>query len=520
MTATTAYRSGLAPGRTGFGQLLRAEWTKFRTVLGWVIGALVAVGVTVLIGLLGPLATTFSCGDQQTTCKQPVPPTGPAGEPVTDAFYFVHQPLTGDGGITAHITSLTGEYPSQGTRPANQGPDAGLAHGTQPWSKAGIILKQNLRQGSHYAAVALTGGNGVRMQYDYTHDTAGSATARWLRLTRSGDTLTGYDSADGTHWTEIGTARLALPDTVQIGLFATSPQYTVTTQSFGGSTARGGPSVATGTFADIDVRGGTGGWTGTELAGSRHGDGGGPPTGYQPTADGFTVTGSGDIAPLPAGLGSGHTVADSLVGAFAGLIAMIVVATMFVTAEYRRGLIGTTFTASPRRGRVLAAKSVVAGSVGLGVGLVAAAIAVPVIAAVVRAKGLYSYPLPFATDVRIVVGVAAVLAVVAVLAVAVGTVLRRGAGAVTAVIVVIVLPYLLSVASPLPESAGEWLLRLTPAAAFAVEQATPAYPQVTSVYNPAGGYFPLPPWAGFLVLCGYTAVVLALAAVLVRRRDA
>jgi len=34
----TPYRSGLEAGRDGFAQLLRAEWTKFRTVRGWVIG--------------------------------------------------------------------------------------------------------------------------------------------------------------------------------------------------------------------------------------------------------------------------------------------------------------------------------------------------------------------------------------------------------------------------------------------------------------------------------------------------
>ena len=43
-----------------------------------------------------------------------------------------------------------------------------------------------------------TGGHGVRMQHDYVHDVAGSATgASWLRLTRSGSTITGYESADG-----------------------------------------------------------------------------------------------------------------------------------------------------------------------------------------------------------------------------------------------------------------------------------------------------------------------------------
>jgi hypothetical protein len=32
------YRSPAPAGHDGFGQLLQAEWTKFRTVRGWVIG--------------------------------------------------------------------------------------------------------------------------------------------------------------------------------------------------------------------------------------------------------------------------------------------------------------------------------------------------------------------------------------------------------------------------------------------------------------------------------------------------
>jgi len=56
-------------------------------------------------------------------------------------------------------------------------------------------------------------------------------------------------------------------------------------------------------------------------------------------------------------------------------------------------------------------------------------------------------------------------------------VLRRGAIAVT---VVIVLPYLLAITA-LPAGVGDWVLRITPAAAIAVEQSIPAYPQVTGV---------------------------------------
>ena len=38
--------------------------------------------------------------------------------------------------------------------------------------------------------------------------------------------------------------------------------------------------------------------------------------------------------------------------------------------------------------------------------------------------------------------------------------------------------------------------------------------------TPATGYFPLAPWAGFAVLCAWTALALALAAFLLSRRDA
>jgi hypothetical protein len=66
----------------------------------------------------------------------------------------------------------------------------------------------------------------------------------------------------------------------------------------------------------------------------------------------------------------------------------------------------------------------------------------------------------------------------------------------------------------------QWLTRVTPAAALAVQQTLIRYPQVESVYSPANGYYPLPPWGGLAVLCGYTALALAVAAVLLRRRDA
>jgi len=102
-----------------------------------------------------------------------------------------------------------------------------------------------------------------------------------------------------------------------------------------------------------------------------------------------------------------------------------------------------------------------------------------------------------------------------------GAVLRRSAAAVTAVIVVIVLPYLLTVVAPvLPAGPADWVLRVTPAAAFSVQQVIPSYAQVTNVYTPSQGFFPLAPWAGLAVLCGWAALALGLAAARLRRHDA
>ena len=215
------------------------------------------------------------------------------------------------------------------------------------------------------------------------------------------------------------------------------------------------------------------------------------------------------------------TIERSLVGTFAGLIAVIVVAVMFMTAEYRRGLIRTTFAASPRRGRVLAAKAVVIGTVTFVVGLVAAFLAVKVGQHMMRSNGVPADPVGTLTEMRIVVGTAVLLAVAAVLALAVATVLRRSAGAVATVIVAIVLPYILATASILPTGPSEWLLRLTPAAAFSIQQSLVEYPQVSGLLRTGERLLSAGPRGpGSRVLCGYTAVALAAATTLLRRRDA
>ena len=73
-----------------------------------------------------------------------------------------------------------------------------------------------------------------------------------------------------------------------------------------------------------------------------------------------------------------------------------------------------------------------------------------------------------------IVGTGALLAVAAVLALAIGTTLKRSAAAVTTVIAVTFIPFLLAILPTSPLGLREWLLRITPAAAFSVQQAQPS----------------------------------------------
>ena len=112
---------------------------------------------------------------------------------------------------------------------------------------------------------------------------------------------------------------------------------------------------------------------------------------------------------------------------------MIALGALFITAEYRRGMIRTTFAASPRRGRVLAAKAMVIGSVTFVAGLIGTAIAVLIAERKLNSGGWVSSVFPVwaltsGHGLQIVVGTAALLAIAAILALSAGAVLRRSAG--------------------------------------------------------------------------------------------
>ncbi|GFJ81889.1 DUF1349 domain-containing protein [Phytohabitans houttuyneae] len=419
-----------ATSRALMPRLLRAEWTKFRSVPGWVAGSAVAALLIVLFPLTG-------LGGGAPERARPIP-IGPDGAPVSTAFYFVHRPLSGDGHITVAVTSLT----SLSAR------DGGA---TAAWAKAGLIITAGSAPGARYAAVMVTGAHGVRMQHDYIHDKAGppGEAMRWLRLTRSGDTVTGEASPDGTRWSRVGTVRLpGLANTVHAGLFVACPQ-----DVRGVGTAS---DVATAEFGEPRVSGAwpAGGWSGDQMGADTATFAGYPPGssgGFTQSGGGFTVTGAGDLAPaarvdvVPAA-----AVNDLLFGTFPALVVIVVVATLTITTEYRYGLIHSTLSAGNRRGRVLLAKAVVLGGVTFTTSLVTTVLAVRLWSWLVRGLGVYLFPATSGALLRAEVGTAALLALAAVFALGVGTILRRSAPAVTIVIVAVVVPYLLALVPFLP----------------------------------------------------------------------
>src|SRR5712691_2578621 len=313
-----------------------------------------------------------------------------------------------------------------------------------------------------------------------------------------------------------------LAPAVQGGLFATSPGYPQQlSQQITSASGTAAPTDATATFDRVALHGGWPGssWTGTSLnAGSNSPYVTGHESGYRQAGGVFTVTGSGDIAP---DVTDGVPIDVLLAGLFIALVAALVVGVQFMTAEYRRGLIRVTLAASPRRGRVLAPKAIVLGAVTFAAGLAGSAGAVLIGIPLLRASGNPVYPASMLTELRVIAGTAALVAALAVFALSLGAIVRHAAGAVTTAITAVILPYLLTAGiAVLPAGAADWVLRVTPAAGFAIKQIIPAYPQVTASYTPSSGYFPLAPWAGLAVTCAWAALALALAAYLLKRRDA
>jgi ABC-type transport system involved in multi-copper enzyme maturation permease subunit len=197
--------------------------------------------------------------------------------------------------------------------------------------------------------------------------------------------------------------------------------------------------------------------------------------------------------------------ANSLAGLGIAQLAIVILGILVVSSEYSTGMIRTTLTAVPRRGRVLAAKALVYTVVAL---VVSEALS---FAAFLLGQFIITGLAPHATlgqpgVLRAVVGAGLYLGALALLGVAAGTLLRHSAAAIATVVAVLfVLP---GIAEALPESWRNPVEKYWP---------TQAGSQLFQVHHDVTA---LGPWPGFALMCLFVAVVMAAAFVLLERRDA
>jgi uncharacterized repeat protein (TIGR03806 family) len=130
-----------------------------------------------------------------------------------DAFHFASRPFAGDGSIVARVVSV--QY-------------------TDPWAKAGVMLRENNSAGSEYVFMGVTGQGGSVLQSRASADGASVSAdgpeaklPHWLKLVRSGNVFNGYVSADGTNWLAAGSVANTLNKKLSVGLALTAHNNSV-----------------------------------------------------------------------------------------------------------------------------------------------------------------------------------------------------------------------------------------------------------------------------------------------------
>jgi ABC-2 type transport system permease protein len=193
----------------------------------------------------------------------------------------------------------------------------------------------------------------------------------------------------------------------------------------------------------------------------------------------------------------------SLTGAGFGLIVGASFGVLMMTREYAAGTIRTTLTACPRRLTVLAAKATLTAVAMFVVALPACVLAHQIGTVTLSGHG-YAPGAPWPA----LLGVAACYPVTGLLGLAVGTLLRHSAGAITTMTAAVLAP---SLFGPLLGDWRQWVAGASPLAALQkLSQTSDAAPDVVGS---------LSAWSSLGLVCGYAAVALAAAAALLQSRD-
>jgi hypothetical protein len=138
-----------------------------------------------------------------------------------DEFHFAYKTLTGQGSIVARVESVDN---------------------TDPWAKAGVMIRETLEPGSAHAFACVTPESGVASQgridtggTSFDTDEGGITAPHWVKLERSiAGVFTVSHSANGSSWVPVSGSNptnIQMGSTVYVGLAVTSNDAGATCQA-------------------------------------------------------------------------------------------------------------------------------------------------------------------------------------------------------------------------------------------------------------------------------------------------
>lgn len=131
-----------------------------------------------------------------------------------DAFHYAYRSMTGDGSIIARVATVSS---------------------THAWVKAGVMIRATVDPNSAHGFMLVSHTKGIAFQRRTTTGGTTASTAgafagapHWVRLDRTGDIMTSYQSADGVIWTLVATDVIPMGPTVYVGLGVSSHSTSAT----------------------------------------------------------------------------------------------------------------------------------------------------------------------------------------------------------------------------------------------------------------------------------------------------
>lgn len=135
-----------------------------------------------------------------------------------DEFQYVYKELRGDCTITSRVDEIKNLTDSVTIN---------------PWTKAGLMIRSSLKSEDKMAYVAATVNNGVVFQRRYNNgeymstavnsDAVGGTAPVYIKISRSGSSISAFQSSDGVSWNQIGTAQtINMGEKIYVGMFVTS----------------------------------------------------------------------------------------------------------------------------------------------------------------------------------------------------------------------------------------------------------------------------------------------------------